>query len=288
MACPRDFQKIKSSENNLMDADDLNNVIDRDSQKSIFIPLELNNKELLMLAATTSLGIVAFKNDQEISDTLKRNNSNIAKGISTVGNLYGSVGFGIVAAGSYFLGVQYENDKLKSAGLFIVGAEISQALITEAVKTSFGRVRPSGGVGPYEFFQFPNQSFWSGHTATAFVLSTVISEMYKDEYPVVPYVAYGMAAITAYARVHDNHHWASDVILGAVAGHLIAKLSLSSFNHDGDRGGLTFYPSIDPVTRTFVANFEWTPKVHNQTLKCSKLPDGQEKIRACIEEAFKK
>jgi membrane-associated phospholipid phosphatase len=279
---------MKKIESNLMDVDDLNNVIDKDQQRSIFIPLELNNSELITLAAATSLGIVAFKNDQEISDTIKRNNSNVAKSVSSVGNLYGSVGFGIVAAGSYFLGVHYENDKLKSAGLFIVSAEISQVIVTEAIKNSFSRVRPSGGVGPYEFFQTGNKSFWSGHTSTAFALSTVISEMYKDDYPVVPYIAYGVAALTAYARVHDNQHWASDVILGAVAGHLIAKLSLSGMNHDGERGGLTFYPTIDPISKTFYANFEWTPKVHNKTLKCSKLPDGEAKIRACIEEALKK
>lgn len=288
MACPRDYNPYDFYKNqNILNVDSLNDYLSRDNQRSIFIPLELNNSELVTLAAATSLGIVAFKNDQEISDTIQKNNSKIAQTASSIGNLYGTgVGFGVVAAGSYFLGMYYDNNNLKRVGLFIVGAELAQAIVTTAVKDSFGRVRPSGDQGPYNFFEPGNKSFWSGHTATAFTLATVVSEMYKDEYPVVPYVAYGFAALTAYARVHDNHHWASDVIMGAVAGHLIAKLAMSSFNKDGERGGLTFYPSYDPITGTIMANFEWTPKYHEAPMKCSKMPDGDAKIRACIEEAF--
>lgn len=290
MACPRDYNPLNDeSLKNMISADELNNILSRDKQRSIFIPLELTNAELVTLAAATSLGIVAFKYDQEISDTIKSNNSMIANTITNVGNLYGGgLGFSAIAAGSYFLGMAYDNQQLKRVGLFIVGAELAQSIVTTAVKESFGRVRPTGDVGPYQFFENGSKSFWSGHSATAFTLATVVSEMYKDEYPIVPYVAYGFAAMTAYARVHGNNHWASDVIIGAVAGHLIAKLALSSFNDDNTRGGLTFYPSIDPVTGTIMANFEWTPKYHDAPLKCSKMPDGDAKIRACLEEAFAK
>lgn len=288
MACPRDYNPLQNVEQNLLTEDDLNNYLAKDTQRSIFVPLELTNSELITLAAATSLGVVAFKNDQAITNTIERNQSSIAHSISTVGNLYGSVGFGVVAAGSYFLGMYYDNNQLKRVGLFIVGAEIAQSIVTEGVKRTFGRDRPSKDNGPYNFFDSGNKSFWSGHTATAFTLATVVSEMYKDEYPVVPYVAYGLAAITAYARVHDNHHWASDVIMGAVAGHLIAKLALSSFNDDGTRGGLTFYPSYDPSTGTVWANFEWTPKQKEQPFRCASMPDGDAKIRACIEEAFRR
>lgn len=288
MACSRDESPIDFSANqNLMDADKLNEIIANDKQRSVFIPLELTNTELITLAAATSLGVVAFKNDQEITDTLQRNHSQIARTLTTVGNFYGSgPGFGIVAAGSYFLGMYYDNDKLKKVGLFIVGAEIAQAIVTEAVKISFGRERPTHGVGPYQFFENGNKSFWSGHSATAFTLATIISEMYKDDYPLVPYVVYGAAAITAYARVYENHHWASDVIMGAIAGHLIAKLAISSFNDDGTRGGLIFYPGYDPKTGTITANFEWTPKHKEGPLKCASMPDGELKIRACFEESI--
>ncbi len=84
--------------------------------------------------------------------------------------------------------------------------------------------------------------------------------MYKEEYPVVPYVAYGLAALTAYARVHGDNHWASDVIAGAVAGHLIAKLSMSYLNKDGKRSGVTVTPELDPNGDGFRIYVKWTPK----------------------------
>lgn len=288
MACDRDESPIDFSSNkNLMTADQLNNIIARDKQRSVFIPLELTNTELITLTAATSLGVIAFKNDQEITDVLQRNNSQIAQTLTSVGNLYGSgYGFSAIAAGSYFLGMYYDNDKLKKVGLFIVGAEVAQAIVTEAVKRTFSRDRPTSGVGPYQFFDSGNKSFWSGHSATAFVLATVVSEMYKEDYPIIPYVAYGAAAITAYARVYENHHWASDVIMGAIAGHLIAKLAISSFNDDGTRGGLTFYPGFDPKSGMITANIEWTPKYKEGPLKCASMPDGELKIRACFEESI--
>lgn len=281
------YYDFQSALEHTLSSSQLNEYLVKD-EKSVFIPLELNNHELLMLAASTSLGVVAFNNDQEISDLIKRNNTVVANTISAVGNFYGSFAFGTIAAGSYFLGVHYDNDGLKKVGIFIVSAEVAQSIITEAVKLTFKRERPDMGDGPYHFYQPGNNSFWSGHTATAFTLATVISEMYKDDYPVVPYVAYGLATLTAYGRVHDNRHWASDVIMGGIAGHLIAKLSLSALNNDGKRGGLTVYPSVDYETGTVMANFKWTPKEKLAPFKCEKLPEGELKISACIKEAFER
>ncbi len=104
MACPRDYNPLNDeSLKNMISADELNNILARDKQRSIFIPLELTNAELVTLAAATSLGVVAFKYDQEISDTIKSNNSMIANTITNVGNLYGGgLGFSAIAAGSYF------------------------------------------------------------------------------------------------------------------------------------------------------------------------------------------
>lgn len=290
MACPRNYNPRDLNNNpNLLSAEYLNSILAKDKERSIFIPLELNNSELITLAAATSLGVVAFKYDQEILDTIQRNDSKVANMIESVGNFYGSgFGMGAVAAGSYFLGMYYDNNQLKKVGLFIVGTEIAQAIVTAAVKNTIGRSRPSEDQGPYTFFQAGSKSFYSGHTATAFALATVVTEMYKDDYPVVPYVVYGLAALTAYARVHGNNHWPSDVIAGAVAGHLIAKLAMSAFSKESDRGGLKFYPSFDPRSGTVMANFEWTPKIPEEPLKCSKMPDGESKIRACFEEALNK
>ncbi|MBC7538578.1 MAG: phosphatase PAP2 family protein [Bacteriovorax sp.] len=274
----------------IMDAYELNNYLSQDTQKSIFIPLALDNSELLTLAAATSLGVIAFKNDQDIMDVIQAHKSSTTAQIATVGNFLGTGTAGMaIAAGSYFVGVYFENNKLKKAGLFMVGASLATSIVTLAAKTTFGRARPNTGEGPYSFFNSGAKSFYSGHTGQAFTIATVISEMYKDDYPIVPYVAYGVAAITAYARMHDQAHWASDVIIGAVAGHLITKLAMNAMNHNSDgRGGVEIYPGFDPSSGSFMIYLEWKEKEKAQPMKCSRMPDGSRKIEACLAEGFAK
>lgn len=283
--------EIASFRGTILSSYELESYISRDTQNSIFIPLELTNAELLTLAAATSLGVVAFRNDQEIMDVIQKNKTQTTHKIATVGNMLGAglTGLTPIAAGSYFLGVYFQDNKLKRAGLFMIGASLASSIVTESVKRSFGRTRPREGKGPYDFFVDGNKSFFSGHTAEAFTMATVISEMYKDDYPIVPWVAYGLATVTAYARVHDQAHWASDVIIGAVAGHLITKLAMSAFNGKNDgRGGLEVFPGIDPTTGTFMVYANWSPREHEQPLKCSKMPEGMAKVEACLAEGFAK
>ncbi len=67
-----------------------------------------------------------------------------------------------------------------------------------------------------------NNSFPSGHATTVFSLATMIASTYTH-WAVGP-VAYGMGVLTAWARVNDNKHWASDVFFGCVLGYYIAKV----------------------------------------------------------------
>lgn len=274
----------------ILDSYALENYLSQDKERSTFIPLSLDDSELLTLAVATSLGVVAFSHDQEIMDVVQNHKSRVTAPIASVGNFLGTgvAGLGI-AAGSYFVGVYFENNKLKKAGLFMIGASLASSIATVAAKNYFGRSRPIKGEGPYSFFNKNDKSFYSGHTAQAFTIATVISEMYKDDYPVVPYVAYGIAAITAYARVHDQAHWASDVIIGAVAGHLITKLAMSAMNGNKEnRSGFEMYPGIDPNSGAFMLYFEWKGKEIEAPLRCSKMPEGMAKVDACLAEGFAK
>lgn len=273
----------------VLDSYTLDNYLSQDKEKTKFIPLSLTNSELLTLAAATSLGIVAFKNDQEIMDVVQRNRSQVTEPIATIGNFLGTgiAGAGI-AAGSYFLGMYYKDNKLKQAGIFILGSSLATSIAVTAAKNTFGRERPTKGNGPYQFFQSGNKSFYSGHTTEAFTVATVISEMYKEDYPVVPYVAYGLAAITGYARMHDKAHWASDVIIGAVAGHLITKLAMNAMNGNKEnRSGIQLYPGLD-ANGNFMLYLEWREREKEQPLKCSKMPEGMAKVEACLAEGFAK
>jgi hypothetical protein len=114
-----------------------------------------------------------------------------------------------------------------AAGFFIIEG------VTQTVKRAFGRERPFQTDSPYQFFQDGN-SFFSGHTSSAFTFATVISKSFPQqnlnfiginrEIPLVPVVAYSMAGAVGLQRLYNNVHWASDVYCGALVGYGVGWL----------------------------------------------------------------
>ena len=93
-----------------------------------------------------------------------------------------------------------------------------------ALKSIIGRQRPNGsGSNAYVFQPFTTRdiSFPSGHTALAFALATSLARETKDQWTDLAFFA--AASLTAYSRMHDDKHWASDVIVGAGIGILSAR-----------------------------------------------------------------
>lgn len=68
------------------------------------------------------------------------------------------------------------------------------------------------------------QSFPSGHTVTAFALATALAEQF--DHPAVRVAGYGGATLVAWSRIHEDRHWASDVVAGALVGSAAAALTL--------------------------------------------------------------
>jgi membrane-associated phospholipid phosphatase len=92
------------------------------------------------------------------------------------------------------------------------------------LKTIGGRDRPSASIDdPYSFhpFRFKDNSFPSGHTAVAFALATSFARETPDKWTDLGF--FTLATVTAYARMHDDKHWASDVVFGAGVGILSAR-----------------------------------------------------------------
>ena len=73
-----------------------------------------------------------------------------------------------------------------------------------------------------------SQSFPSGHTTAAFALATTLTletmRFNPDVTKLVAIASYSVATGVGMARVYTNHHWASDVALGAGVGTLGALI----------------------------------------------------------------
>ena len=251
--------------------------------KNYFIPLSIKSSDALVLVGALSLGTIVFNNDREIMDFVQESKSEKTQNVADISNLFGRQAIVPIVAGAYFVGVIMKDNKLKQVGLFAVSSGLATQLITEVFKKSFLRARPSQSSSPYDFGE-EGYSFFSGHSSAAFSLATVIAEVYKDK-PIVPYLAYGVAALTAYSRMHDNKHWATDVLAGAVAGRLITKIMMRTWENKSTTGGLVVTPLMGSTYGLSVSYTPNRPKL--SPMRCSQFGlEGRELIDNCIAEMF--
>jgi len=110
-----------------------------------------------------------------------------------------------------------------------VAYEIGQAslytgAITYIIKTAFGRARPYMNEGSSSFHPFTFRddyhSFSGGHTATAFVLSTILSRNAGPTW--LKILAYLPATITPISRIYEDKHWVSSNFFGGLLGYFVA------------------------------------------------------------------
>lgn len=76
-------------------------------------------------------------------------------------------------------------------------------------------IRPDGST---------QNSFPSGHTATAFMTATMFNKEYGSKYPWLGLTSYAAASTTGLMRISNNRHWLSDVLTGAGIGILSTEM----------------------------------------------------------------
>lgn len=125
----------------------------------------------------------------------------------------------------YGYGAFAEDKNFKNVGLRLSEATIYSGLIDLAAKAIIGRNRPSISDNQYVFepfsFSYNKTAFPSGHTTLAFAYSTVIAKEYNNFF--WKFGWYSLAAMVGYARIYNEQHWLSDVLMGAALGYFIGE-----------------------------------------------------------------
>lgn len=201
------------------------------NDSTVFLPL---NKDFKLTATQTLVGLgvvgILIVFDEPIMDFIqKTKDAGVLEAVAQNGNHFGEVsGLGPVILGTLGYGLVFNNNKAKNAAVSSIGAVILGQLVIETLKSATHRSRPEANQGPFDFGGFgwgsDNTSFASGHSAAAWSVASVFAEEFGDEYKWAPAAAYGIAALTSYARMHHNKHWASDVVLGAMVGYVAGKV----------------------------------------------------------------
>lgn len=128
------------------------------------------------------------------------------------------------------------------ASAHIAAAVLIAGTADVALKWAIGRARPQQPPDdPFDFLPFSgHDAFPSGHTTVAFAAATALDGETSAHW--IPWVGYPLAALVGWSRVHDERHWASDVVGGAALGFWTAR-KVEAFahrrrSHDGRLTGL--------------------------------------------------
>jgi membrane-associated phospholipid phosphatase len=125
----------------------------------------------------------------------------------------------------------------------LVEAGALSTITGEALSYAAGRERPDGTTSPNRW-RAGGDSFPSVHASAAFAVGTVFAESGNDEYRWIRrIIGYGVAGATAYIRVKENVHWASDTVAGAALGIGTARFVLNRREQSDVRTSFNIAPT---------------------------------------------
>lgn len=177
------------------------------------------------LAGVAAVAGAAFASDQSLRNWIADPHDRLGRTLSDLGN---GLGDGALVYPSLFA-VAVGGRLLGKPGMQMVGTRALKSTLLAgaaalALKSLIGRQRPdASGHNAYVFRPFGTHdlSLPSGHAAVAFALATSLARETGDKWTDAAFFA--AATLTAYSRMHDDKHWASDVVLGAGLGILSAR-----------------------------------------------------------------
>jgi membrane-associated phospholipid phosphatase len=199
----------------------------RESLLFIKQPLRWKGKEWLTvggLAAGTALLTLA---DQPLRNATQGDQHYYYSVPVVAGRVYGEWYSIIGVAGSFgAYGMIAHDTSAKKIAIELFQAGLYAEVVTGILKTVVGRARPYMNEGPSSFhpFAFFNEdynSFPSGHSTSAFALSTVLSRHAHST--ALKIIAYTPAALTLFSRIYQDKHWVSDELLGAAIGYFVGN-----------------------------------------------------------------
>jgi len=159
----------------------------------------------------------------------------------------------IVSGGTFLAGLATGDEDLTRTGERLLATMALAAGAVNVTKFVFGRSRPYEGEGALSFNPgTPGSSFYSGHTTMAFAMATALSE--EMDHTAATVILYSAASLAGYSRMHDDQHWLSDVVAGAVLGIASAKFVYGKWTIFGLRAP-SFLAGPTSVSMTYRLEF---------------------------------
>jgi membrane-associated phospholipid phosphatase len=217
-----------------------------DSKNWVLSPLKWNGKDWAIFGGVSiATGALIKWGDQSVYNFANTLHTpfldKLTPFVEPLGNGY------LIAAisGTFLQGIIAKNNYSIETSLIATESLLLNTLLVQAVKNTAGRIRPndSGTSNPHQWNGpfFRGNSFFSGHTSSAFSVASVYAYRYRETVW-VPVLSYGLASLVGMERIYDNRHWASDVFFGAAAGTATGIFLCKQW----EKNSIKFYPTVVP------------------------------------------
>lgn len=201
-------------------------------------PRAFSMVETRRFAGVLALGGLAYLADDPVRDALRNRTEatgGVVHALDRFGYYYGDPGVAVVSFAMWGAGRLADRPLLASSGLRGMEAVAVSGVVVIALKGLLGRARPE--IAPnakddwkllrgFETRGGDYQSMPSGHSAASFAFATAVTAEVARHAPkaarTVGVTTFGLAAITAWQRMHDDRHWVSDVTVGGGIGVVTA------------------------------------------------------------------
>ncbi len=194
--------------------------------RALASPAHWNGSDLLKLTAVVGAGLVLGLADEGIHDRVLEHRTQGTKDFFRVVTRFGDGAYlGGFLAGLFAVGQFSGDDGLRKTAWLGVESYLAASVFSTVLKFAVGRARPGTGEGSGSFHPFSTRSSWtampSGHATSIWSVATVIADRTDNGF--VDAACYSVAVLTSLSRIHQDKHWASDVLVGSAIGYFTAK-----------------------------------------------------------------
>lgn len=198
----------------------------KDVKDVLVSPFYWKKNDFLKLSAVLGTGLLLGLADENIRTWAQERGTPESSDFFGFVTNFGDGGYlcGFMA-GLFAAGEIAASDGIRKTAMLSFESFLVSSAFTTVLKVIPGRARPSAGEGSHSFHPFSSRSAYtalpSGHSSAVWSVATVIAD--RTDSVIVDAACYGLAILTSLSRIHEDKHWASDVLVGSAIGYFTAK-----------------------------------------------------------------